>query len=47
MATAEPPIATLEVRQTGKKIMEEGVRYEYAYEWRIRDRNVTRCNLAK
>ena len=35
---AEPPTATLEVRQTNLKAMEEGVRYEYAYKWTVRGR---------
>jgi hypothetical protein len=38
MAMAEPAPATLEVRQTSLKQMEEGVRYEYAYKWTVRGR---------
>ena len=38
MAMAEPASATLDVRQTGVKPMEEGVRYEYAYKWTVRGR---------
>ena len=38
MALAEPPAATLEVRQTNLKQMEEGARYEYAYKWTVRGR---------
>ena len=33
-----PPPATLEVRQTSLKQMEEGARYEYAYKWTMRGR---------
>jgi hypothetical protein len=36
VAMADQPSASLEVRQTGMKSMEEGARYEYAYEWTIR-----------
>ena len=36
VAMAEAPAATLEVRQTNVKPMEEGVRYEYAYKWTLR-----------
>jgi hypothetical protein len=35
MALAEPPSATLEVRQTNVKQMEEGARYEYEYNWKL------------
>jgi hypothetical protein len=38
VAIADPPSATLEVRQTAIKPMEEGVRYEYAYKWNVRGR---------
>jgi hypothetical protein len=34
----EPALATLEVRQTSLKQMEEGVRYEFAYKWTVRGR---------
>lgn len=36
VAIGEQPSATLAVRQTAVKPMEEGVRYEYAWEWTIR-----------
>ena len=35
-AIAEPPSATLEVKQTALKQMEEGARYEYEYAWNVR-----------
>ena len=35
---AEAAVATLEVRQTAVKPMEEGVRYEYAYKWTTREK---------
>jgi hypothetical protein len=35
-AISEPPPATLEVKQTGLKQMEEGGRYEFAYTWNLR-----------
>ena len=35
-ALSDPPVATLEVRQTGFKQMDEGARYEYSYEWKVR-----------
>ncbi len=35
-AIAEPPPATLEVKQTGLKQMEEGGRYEFAYAWNLK-----------
>jgi hypothetical protein len=38
VAIADAPSATLEVRQTAIKPMEEGVRYEYAYKWNVRGR---------
>ena len=38
VALAEPPEATLEVRQTNLKPMDEGVRYEYEYKWKVRGR---------
>jgi len=38
VALAEPPEATLEVRQTNLKPMDEGVRYEYQYKWTVRGR---------
>jgi len=38
MALAEPAAATLEVRQTKVKQMEEGARYEYEYDWKLRGR---------
>lgn len=34
----DPAPATLEVRQTNLKQMEEGVRYEFAYKWTLRGR---------
>jgi hypothetical protein len=34
-ALADPPPATLKVHQTGFKQMEEGARYEYAYQWTL------------
>jgi len=34
----EPAPATLEVRQTSVKQMEEGVRYEFTYKWTVRGR---------
>ena len=34
----EPATATLEVRQTSLKQMEEGVRYEFDYKWTVRGR---------
>jgi len=37
-ALADPPGATLEVRQTNLKPMDEGVRYEYEYKWTIHGR---------
>jgi hypothetical protein len=37
-AMADAPPATLEVRQASLKPMEEGVRYEFAYQWTIRGR---------
>lgn len=38
VALTEPAPATLEVRQTSLKQMEEGVRYEFAYKWIVRGR---------
>jgi hypothetical protein len=35
-AISEPPPATLEVKQTGLKQMEEGGRYEFAYSWNLK-----------
>jgi hypothetical protein len=35
-AISEPPPATLEVKQTGFKQMEEGGRYEFEYTWNLR-----------
>jgi hypothetical protein len=35
-AISEPPPATLEVKQTGLKQLEEGGRYEFAYTWNLR-----------
>jgi hypothetical protein len=35
-AISEPPPATLEVKQTGLKQMEEGGRYEFAYAWNLK-----------
>ena len=35
-ALTDPPVATLEVRQTGFKQMDEGARYEFAYKWKVR-----------
>src|SRR5262249_15063157 len=37
-AIGDTPSATLEVRQTAVKPMEEGVRYEYAWKWTMRGR---------
>ena len=36
VALADAAAATLEVRQTNLKQMEEGARYEYAYQWKMR-----------
>ena len=36
VAMAEAPAATLEVHQSNMKQMEEGARYEYAFQWTIR-----------
>ena len=38
VAMADAAAATLEVRQTNLKQMEEGARYEYAYKWNVRGR---------
>jgi len=38
VAMSEPPSATLEVRQTNIKQMQEGARYEYAYQWKVKGR---------
>jgi hypothetical protein len=38
VALADAATATLEVRQTNLKQMEEGARYEYAYHWTVRGR---------
>jgi hypothetical protein len=38
VALADAPAATLEVRQTNLKQMEEGARYEFAYQWKVRGR---------
>ena len=38
IALADASVATLEVRQTSLKQMEEGARYEYAYKWTTRGR---------
>ncbi len=38
VALADAAAATVEVRQTNLKQMEEGARYEYAYQWTIRGR---------
>jgi hypothetical protein len=38
VAVAEPPGATLEVRQTRRKEMDEGARYEFEYQWKVRGR---------
>jgi len=35
-AISEPPAATLEVKQTGVKQLEEGGRYEFEYTWSLR-----------
>jgi hypothetical protein len=35
VAMGDAPAATLEVRQTAIKQMEEGARYEYAYQWKV------------
>jgi len=35
-AMTDPPVATLEVHQTGVKQMTEGARYEFAYQWTFR-----------
>jgi hypothetical protein len=35
-AIAEPPPATLEVKQTSFKALDEGGRYEFAYAWNVR-----------
>jgi hypothetical protein len=35
-AIAEPPAATLEVKQTNFKALDEGGRYEFAYTWNVR-----------
>jgi hypothetical protein len=35
-AISEPPAATLEVKQTGLKRLEEGGRYEFEYTWNLR-----------
>jgi hypothetical protein len=35
-AISEPPPATLEVKQTGLKQMEEGGRYEFTYAWNLK-----------
>jgi hypothetical protein len=35
-AVSEPPSATLEVKQTALKHMEEGIRYEFEYTWNVR-----------
>jgi len=35
-ALTDPPVAVLEVRQTGIKQMAEGARYEFAYQWTVR-----------
>jgi hypothetical protein len=40
-AVAGPAVATLDVRQTGIKQMEEGARYEYEYKWNLRMRGLT------
>jgi hypothetical protein len=37
-AMAETPSASLEVRQTAIKQMQEGARYEYEYKWKVRGR---------
>ena len=38
VAVSDAAAATLEVRQTNVKQMEEGARYEYAYQWKIKGR---------
>ena len=38
VALAEPAGATLEIRQTNLKQMDEGVRYEYEYNWKLHGR---------
>jgi hypothetical protein len=38
VALADATVATLEVRQTNLKQMEEGARYEYSYKWTTRGR---------
>jgi Bacterial pre-peptidase C-terminal domain len=38
IALGEAPTGTLAVHQTGMRQMEEGARYEYAYEWTLRGR---------
>ncbi len=38
-ALAEPAVATLEVRQTNLKQMEEGARYEFEYKWTVPGRS--------
>ena len=37
VAMAETPSATLQVHQTGMKSMEEGARYEYSFQWTMRE----------
>ena len=41
----DPAPATVEVRQTGLKQMEEGVRYEFAYKWNVRGRGTPPAEL--
>lgn len=36
-ATSDVPVATLEIKQTDVRQMEEGARYEYQYVWKIRN----------
>jgi Bacterial pre-peptidase C-terminal domain len=38
VAIADAPAATLDVRQTNLKQMEEGARYEYTYKWTVKGR---------
>ncbi len=42
-AVSEPAIATLEVKQTGLRNLEEGGRYEFEYTWKVRTGTPTRA----
>jgi hypothetical protein len=45
VALAETAQATLEVHESGVKVMEEGVRHEYSYTWKLRGKGMPPKNV--